>query len=83
MVPAVSGGTTPVSMGRLVMGQRSIIGSLGYRGDVARVVAMMSDRRIDLSAFTTQRLGMSHVPEWFAGPVAEDAPLKVLVDPHG
>lgn len=82
VVPAVSGGTTPVSMSRLVMGQRSIVGSLGYRGDVARVVAMLNDRRIDLSAFTTQRLGLPDVAEWFAQPIAEGAPLKVLVDPQ-
>ena len=83
VVPAVSGGTTPVSMSRLVLGQRSIAGSLGYRGDVARVVAMLGDRRLDLSAFTTQRLGLSDVAEWFAVPIAEDASLKVLVDPQG
>jgi len=82
VVPAVSGGTTSVSMSRLVLGQRSIVGSLGYRGDVTRVVAMLADRRIDLSAFTTQRLALSYVTEWFASPIAEDAPLKALVDPQ-
>jgi (R,R)-butanediol dehydrogenase/meso-butanediol dehydrogenase/diacetyl reductase len=83
VVPAVSAGQTPLPMSQLVFGERSLIGSLGYNGDVARAVGLIASGAVDVRSLISTVLPLSAVPAWFADPGVGGAGLKVLVDPTG
>jgi (R,R)-butanediol dehydrogenase/meso-butanediol dehydrogenase/diacetyl reductase len=83
VVPAVSTGTTPVPMRQLVLGERALLGSLGYNGDVARAISLISSRAVDVRPLLSTVLPLADVPAWFADPAAGGTGLKVLVDPTG
>lgn len=81
VVPAISRGTTPVPMNSLVLGERTITGSLGYQDEIARAVALMASGAIDLSGLAPSVLPLSAVPQWLADPTFAGPGLKVLIDP--
>lgn len=83
VVPAVSSGSTPVPMSRLVLGERTLMGSLGYNGDVARAVSLIATGAVDMRPLLSAVLPLSAAPSWFAGAEVGGAGLKVLVDPTG
>ena len=84
VVPAVSFGTTPVPMTQLVMGERTLMGSLGYNGDVARAVSLIGSRAVDVRPLISAALPLADVPAWFAGGTGmAGTGLKMLVDPSG
>lgn len=83
VVPAVSSGATPIPMGQLVLGERTLMGSLGYNGDVARAVALIATGAVDVRPLISAVLPLSEVPAWFADKETAGAGLKVLVDPTG
>ena len=81
VVPAVAAGLTPVALGQLVLGERSLIGSLGYSGDISRAVRLISCGAVDVRGLISTVLPLSSVPQWFANPAVGGTGLKVLVDP--
>jgi len=83
VVPAVSSGSTPVPMGQLVLGERTLMGSLGYNGDVARAVSLIASRAVDVRPLISTVLPLTAVPSWLAAPDTGGSGLKVLVDPAG
>jgi len=83
VVPAVSSGSTPVPMSQLVLGERTLMGSLGYNGDVARAVSLIATRSVDVRPLISTVLPLSAVPSWFAGAEPTGRGVKVLVDPTG
>jgi len=83
VVPAVSSGTTPVPMSQLVMGERALLGSLGYNGDVARAMSLIANRAVDVRPLLSTVLPLGDVLAWFKDPAAGGPGLKVLVDPTG
>jgi len=83
VVPAVSSGSTPVPMSQLVLGERTLMGSLGYNGDVARAVSLIATRSVDVRPLISTVLPLSAVPSWFAEAETSARGLKVLVDPTG
>jgi len=83
VVPAVSHGSTPVPMSQLVFGERALLGSLGYNGDVARAISLIASRAVDVRPLLSSVLPLGEVPAWFEDPGVGGAGLKVLVDPTG
>jgi len=81
VVPAVSSGRTPVALTRLVMGERTITGSLGYNGDIARAVALMANGSVDVRPLISEVMPLADVPAWLAEPVTAGSGPKVLVNP--
>jgi (R,R)-butanediol dehydrogenase/meso-butanediol dehydrogenase/diacetyl reductase len=81
VVPAVSAGRTPVAVARLVTGERTLTGSFGYNGDIARAVALMANGSVDVRPLISAVLPLADVPAWLAGPAAGNRGPKVLVDP--
>jgi (R,R)-butanediol dehydrogenase/meso-butanediol dehydrogenase/diacetyl reductase len=81
VVPAVSAGRTPVAVTRLVMGERTLTGSLGYNGDIARAVGLMASGSVDVSPLISAVIALTDVPGWLAQPVTGGRGPKVLVDP--
>jgi len=81
VVPAVSSGSTPVPMNQLVLQERTMMGSLGYNGDVARAVSLIAAQAVDVRPLISTVLPLDEVPGWLGAPPAGGAGLKVLVDP--
>jgi (R,R)-butanediol dehydrogenase / meso-butanediol dehydrogenase / diacetyl reductase len=79
VVPAVSSGLTPIPMSQVVLGERSLVGSLGYNGDVARAVSLIATRAVDVRPLISAVLPLPAVPGWLAD--GDAAGLKVLIDP--
>lgn len=79
----LSDAPSSVSAARLVLFERSLIGSLGYRHDLPRVTQMMADRRIEPEALIGAVAPLSTLAATISD-MAErpgDA-IKVLVDPR-
>jgi (R,R)-butanediol dehydrogenase/meso-butanediol dehydrogenase/diacetyl reductase len=82
VVPAVSHGVTGLSMRSIVLGERAVIGTVGYRGDIARAVRLVEHGVIDVGQLVSQVMPLSAVPRWFSDPASAATSLKVLVDPQ-
>ena len=80
VVPAVSQDPAVLDPRRLVLGERAVIGSIGYRGDVARAMSLLATGTIDPSVLAGPTIGLDAVPGWLADP-GPAAPMKVLVAP--
>jgi (R,R)-butanediol dehydrogenase/meso-butanediol dehydrogenase/diacetyl reductase len=83
VVPAVSPGATPIPMSQLVLGERTVMGSLGYNGDLARAVSLIATGAVDVRPLISQVLPLAAVPAWFADGDRAGTGVKVLVDPTG
>ena len=81
VVPAVSAGRTPLALTRLVMGERTLTGSLGYNGDITRAVGLLASGAVDVRPLISTVLPLADVPGWLARPTPGLIAPKVLVDP--
>jgi (R,R)-butanediol dehydrogenase/meso-butanediol dehydrogenase/diacetyl reductase len=69
---------------RLTFYERSLVGSLGYRHDLPRVVRMMADGVVDPERLISGTVPLGDAPETFASLASEPGNrVKVMVDPHG
>ncbi|MGI5131042.1 alcohol dehydrogenase catalytic domain-containing protein [Pseudonocardia sp. CA-107938] len=80
VVPAINADPAVLDLRRLVLSERAVLGSIGYRGDVARAVSMLASGVLDPSVLAGPTIGLDAVPGWFADP-GPTAPMKVLVAP--
>lgn len=81
VVPAVSSGSSPIHMSQIVLRERSIIGTVGNRGDVGRVIALLAEGRLSLSGFVYAVIPLAGAVGWIEDPGTFAGGLKVLVDP--
>jgi len=82
VVAAVTHGVTEVSMRGVVLGERALLGTVGYRGDIARAVRLIDHGVLDVAPLISRALPLSAVPLWFSNPVDASEGLKVLIDPR-
>jgi (R,R)-butanediol dehydrogenase/meso-butanediol dehydrogenase/diacetyl reductase len=80
----VSVGTTrdaaPVDIGSLTLYERSLLGSLGYRHHLPRIVRLVEQRLLDLSPLIGDVVPLEAAPETIASLASgPDARIKVLV----
>ncbi len=69
---------------RLALFERSLVGCLGYRHDLPRVVRLAADGRIDPGRLVDQVVALDAAPDTFAElATSPGARIKVLVDPGG
>ena len=80
----MGGGLTRLAVERLVLFERSLIGSLGYRHDLPKIVRMMAEGIIDPTALVTTTVDLADAPAAIRD-LAEDpsGQIKVLVDVRG
>lgn len=80
----LGGPPATLSTDRLVMYERSLVGSLGYRHDLPRVIKMFATGLIDPSPLITGIVPLEQAPRLFED-LARDpgTGIKILVDPHG
>lgn len=81
VVAAIHRGSVPLSANQLVLGERSLIGTVGYSGDIARAIRLMASGAIDARVLVDRVLSIDQVPAWFATPALAAVGLKALVDP--
>lgn len=77
----LSGRATELDSTRLVLFERSLVGSLGYRHDLPRVVEMVAQGLVDPLPLVAGTVTLERAPEAFAS--LDDDPrgrIKVLVD---
>lgn len=82
VIAAVSTGTTPIPMHQVVLRERSLIGTLGNRGDIPRVISLLSEGRVDLDGFLSDVVPLSAAVDWIRDERGDVDGLKVLVDPR-
>lgn len=69
---------------RLTLFERSLVGCLGYRHDLPRVVRMVADAHIDPDALIDEVVPLARAPQAFAELASSpEGRIKVLVDPRG
>jgi (R,R)-butanediol dehydrogenase/meso-butanediol dehydrogenase/diacetyl reductase len=68
---------------RLVLFERSLVGSLGYRNDLPRVLSLVETGRLDPGLLVETVIPLEAAPGKFSELVGSDcAAIKVLVDPN-
>jgi threonine dehydrogenase-like Zn-dependent dehydrogenase len=73
-----------LSTDRLVLFERSIVGSLGYRRDLPRVARMIGDGLVDPGVVRSEIVSLDDAPTAFVQMSSEPRErIKVLVDLHG
>lgn len=71
-------------LGRIVLYERTVLGSLGYHYDIPRVLALMATGRLDASPLITGTYLLDSGPEIFAELAVDPGRhLKVLLTPKG
>jgi (R,R)-butanediol dehydrogenase/meso-butanediol dehydrogenase/diacetyl reductase len=76
-------GLSEIDLRRLVLFERSAVGSLGYRGDLPRVARMLADGSLDVSGLVAETIALEDAPAAFAELAGHpDERIKVLVDPR-
>ena len=80
VVPAIAHDPAVLDLRRLVRSERAVLGSIGYRGDVAHAVSLLASGAVDPAVLAGPIIGLDALPGWLAdsGP---SAPMKVLVEP--
>lgn len=77
----IPGSASQLDASRLVLFERSLVGSLGYRHDLPRIVEMVSSGVIDPLPLISETVGLARAPDAFAsldaGPRGR---IKVLVE---
>jgi (R,R)-butanediol dehydrogenase/meso-butanediol dehydrogenase/diacetyl reductase len=77
----LTGEPAPLDSSRLVFYERSLVGSLGYRHDLPRVVEMVAHGVVDPTALIAETVPLTHAPEAFASlDAGPQGRIKVLVD---
>jgi (R,R)-butanediol dehydrogenase / meso-butanediol dehydrogenase / diacetyl reductase len=80
----LTGQPSPLDSSRLTFYERSVVGSLGYRHDLPRVVKMVADGLVDPEPLINETVPLSAVPDVFASLVSDPrGRVKVMVDTHG
>jgi len=80
----LAGEPAPIDLPRLVLFERSLIGSLGYRHDLPRVVRMVAEGQLDPRPLIGDTVPLAEAAETIAALAsAPDPRIKVLVDPRG
>lgn len=73
-----------VDAGRLVLFERSLVGSLGYAGDLPRVARLIAGRQIDPEPLITRTISLEETPQELARLADEPgSDIKVLVEVGG
>jgi (R,R)-butanediol dehydrogenase / meso-butanediol dehydrogenase / diacetyl reductase len=80
VIPGVAHAPAELNLRNLVLTERSVVGSVGYRGDIARAVTLMASGVIDPTILSGPTISLWSLPEWLAS-TSSAAALKVLVDP--
>ena len=80
VVPGVAHSPAELDLRNLVLTERSVLGSVGYRGDIDRAVTLMASGVIDPAILCGPTISLQALPGWFAS-TSPAAALKVLVDP--
>jgi (R,R)-butanediol dehydrogenase/meso-butanediol dehydrogenase/diacetyl reductase len=78
------GSSSEIDLRRIVLFERSLVGSLGYRNDLPRVVRMVSEGQLDPTPVVDQIVALDAAADTLADLAAgpSDA-IKVLVRPRG
>ena len=80
----LTGEPSAIDSSRLTFFERSLIGSLGYRHDLPRVVRMVADGLVDPEDLISETVPLADAPATFASLAsAPGGRVKVMVDPHG
>jgi len=80
----LTGEASALDSSRLTFYERSLIGSLGYRHDLPRVVRMVADGLLDPEQLISGTVPLADAPETFASLASDPGDrVKVMVDPHG
>jgi (R,R)-butanediol dehydrogenase/meso-butanediol dehydrogenase/diacetyl reductase len=75
---------SPIDSSRLTFYERSLVGSLGYRHDLPRVVKLLAEGLVDVEPLIGATVPLEAAPDTFASLASEPGDrIKVLVDPHG
>lgn len=82
VVAAVTHGAIELSMRAVVLGERTVLGTVGYRGDVARAIRLVERGILDVAPLISQALPLSAVPLWLSNPSAASEGLKAIIDPR-
>ena len=80
VVPGVAHAPAELNLRNLVLTERSVVGSVGYGGDIDRAVTLMASGVIDPTILSGPTISLQSLPRWFAS-TSPAAALKVLVDP--
>ena len=84
VVVGLTGAAGALDSSRLVLHERSLVGSLGYRHDLPRVVAMVEQGVVDPLPLIAETVPLARSREAFASlDAAPQGRVKVLVDTHG
>jgi (R,R)-butanediol dehydrogenase/meso-butanediol dehydrogenase/diacetyl reductase len=79
----LTGEPSPLDSSRLTFYERSLVGSLGYRHDLPRVVKMVADGLVDPEPLINETVPLAEAPEAFASLAsASGGRIKVMVDTH-
>jgi (R,R)-butanediol dehydrogenase/meso-butanediol dehydrogenase/diacetyl reductase len=79
----LTGAASPLDSSRLTFYERSLVGSLGYRHDLPRVMKMMAEGLIDPAPLISGTVPLTQAPAAFASLASSPGGrVKVLVDPH-
>jgi len=79
----LTGQPSPLDSSRLTFYERSVVGSLGYRHDLPRVVHMVADGLVDPEPLINETVPLSAAPDVFASLVSDPrGRVKVMVDTH-
>ena len=68
-------------MNQVVLRERSLVGSVGYRGEIAAVMDLLDEDRLDLTGFVSAVVPLTDAVRWIHDPSSVADGLKVLVDP--
>jgi (R,R)-butanediol dehydrogenase/meso-butanediol dehydrogenase/diacetyl reductase len=79
----LTGEPSPLDSSRLTFYERSLVGSLGYRHDLPRVVKMVADGLLDPEPLISETVPLTEAPEAFASLATDpQGRVKVMVDTH-
>jgi (R,R)-butanediol dehydrogenase / meso-butanediol dehydrogenase / diacetyl reductase len=80
----LTGAPSPLDSSRLTFYERSLVGSLGYRHDLPRVIRMVADGLVDPVPLVSATVSLAAAPETFASMASTPGDrVKVMVDPSG
>jgi (R,R)-butanediol dehydrogenase/meso-butanediol dehydrogenase/diacetyl reductase len=80
----IAGAASTLNTSRLTLFERSLVGSLGYRHDLPRVLEIVRSGRLDPAPLIAETVPLTAAPETFASLASAPAGrIKVMVDPHG
>jgi (R,R)-butanediol dehydrogenase/meso-butanediol dehydrogenase/diacetyl reductase len=80
----LTGAPSRLDSSRLTFYERSLVGSLGYRHDLPRVIRMVGAGLVDPEPLIAETVPLAAAPDAFASLASTPGDrVKVMVDPHG